>query len=693
MRILGLNRPAAIAAAVAVGSVASVVALRHHPPALAALWSAAMIASFVGWGSLANLLLVRERWMDWGLRAGWGMAVFILTGGFLCALHVAIRPVFVVQVGLGVIVLLGAWAHRRSLGLSATRCRWRALVAIGRPGVVAVVAGAYAVAVFTFVAFVGNHWFQPSDDPPFYFKLPENLVQAGSMFEPYAARRASSFGGQVYLHAAFISVASVYYLHLVDAGVSLIIVVSLLVGHVGRAGLRPRHAVPIALAMLVLFTLRNVRVNTASLMSGVAAILTLYRTVRIPLGPDPDRPGWPMEPRRIAALAGLTVVCILLRTSNASAVLPFVAIVLVREGALRTRSPWTRQSLLPLVRAGALFAGVFVLVLLPWSILLKESSGTFFFPFGHSNVTPGWTYLSRPKNFAAEFAMHVVHGRPVLFVPFAVAALWPLSGRGPSDRVALTLASIIGLLAQTSQSAAFGPDNTARYYFAYIAATVLVVAVSVGRDRARAALVAGAVAIHLVWSGAETIRTLSRSLQSAKSALLEATTGHNALDANEARRAPDSPALLESMDHGAFDARTGDYLDLQAHIPPGATMVTAVFEPFRFDFKRNQILLLDFLGGMGPKPGWPFKQGPEALGRYLVANGVQYLAWVDFNLPSEFYNKAHWTTHLAKTGQYLQGEAVFELDAEDSIEKLAAMRHVVYRAHGMTVVDLVARSD
>jgi hypothetical protein len=661
-----LNRPPAIAAAVAAGSVASVVALRHHPPALAALWSAAMIASFVGWGSLANVFLARGSWMDWGLRAGWGMAVFILSGGLLCALQVPMRSVLVVQVGLGVTALLGTWVHRRSHGLSTTGRRWRALVAVGRPGAVAVVAGAYAMAVLAFIVFLGNHRFQPSDDPPFYFTLAENLVQAGSMFEPYAARRASSFGGQVYLDAAFVSVASIYYLQVVDAGVSLIVVVSLLVGHVGRSGLKPWHAVPIGLAMLVLFTLREVRVNTASLMSGVAAILTLYRTVRVPLGPARDRPGWPMEPRRIAALAGLTVVCILLRTSNAAAVLPFVAIVLVREVVARARPPWTLQSVLPLVRAGALLAGVFVLVLFPWSFLLKESTGTFFFPFGHSNITPGWTFLSHPKNLAEELAMHVQHGRPVLLVPFAVAALWPLSGTGRNDAAVLTVASIIGLVAQTWQSAAFGRNNTARYYFAYIAATALVVAVSAGREQARTALVAAAVAIHLALSGKDTIQSLGPSLRDAKSALFESTA-----------------------DREAFDARTNVYLDLQSHIPSGTTMVTAVLEPFRFDFTRNHILLLDFLGGMGPKPGWPFKQGPDVLGRYLVANGVEYLAWIDFDLPGEFYNKAHWTTHLTKTGEYLQDEAVFQLDAEDSIEKLATMRRVVYRDQGMTVVDLV----
>jgi hypothetical protein len=91
---------------------------------------------------------------------------------------------------------------------------------------------------------------------------------------------------------------------------------------------------------------------------------------------------------------------------------------------------------------------------------------------------------------------------------------------------------------------------------------------------------------------------------------------------------------------------------------------------------------------MGPPPGWPAYQGPEALGAYLRENGVDYLVWVDFDLPSPFYNRAHWASFVSLAQSYLQGEAVLQLDAEGAIEKLSAARRVVYKGHGMTVVDL-----
>jgi hypothetical protein len=661
----------AAAAAVGIGIVAAAIAAPLQPAMRATAWSAVMLASFVGWGSIANLWLAPRRWMDWGLRAGWGMALVLLTGGFLCGVHLAVRPVLVTQVGLGVVALLVTSVLRRPSLHSWAGVRRHAVLIVDRFGVHVLVLGAYALALLTFFSFLGFHTFQPSDDPPFYFMLAEKLVQTGSMFEPFAVRRVSLFGAQVYLHASFISIASIYYLHVVDAGLSFIIALALIVGHVSRSGLKAWHAVPVGLAMLLLFSLQDVRVNTNSEVSGLVAVLTLYRTVRIPFGSEPDGPRWPMEPRRLVALAGLALVSILLRISNAPAVLLFMGFVLGSDYVLGTHQPWTSASLRALLRSVGIFAGTFLFALLPWAILQKQSSGTFFYPFGHSNVTPGWTFLEVPKDWGEEgsqLVTHLFYGKPVvLFLPFAIAGLAPLAGRARNDLAALSLASLLGLVVFAHKAAALGPQNTSRYCFAFVTATSLMAAVSVGRSGARAAIVAAALALHLASSREETRGMLDGYVANAYGALHE--TG---------------------KERKAFDDLTADYVDVQSHVPRAATMATAVFEGFRFDFKRNPIYALDVLGGMGPKPGWPAHKGAAALDAYLRSNGIEYLVWVDFSLPSEFYNRAHWTSHLSKVGSHLQGEAVLQLDAEDAIEKISAMHRVVYRANGMNVVDLGA---
>jgi hypothetical protein len=658
-----------VGVAIACAAVAAVAALPLGPALRATLWSALMLASFVGWGTLVNCWLAPADRKDWGLRAGWGLALFVLTGGFLCLAHLAVRATFIAQVALGVVALLVATLLRPSRVSEPSQASLGQEIdgGIGPRALFATILVAYTLATLTFFAFLGNHKFQPSDDPPFYFMLAQKLVQVGSVFEPFAGRRVTVLGGQVYLHASFVSVASIYYLHVVDAGISLLIVVGLLVGDARRRVDSKTHALVLAAATLLLFTLRDVRVNTTSHGSGLAALLTLYRTVRTPLGAGQEAPRSLMEPRRVVALSALALTSMLLRVSNGPTALLFVAFVLGSDFVLAARRRWNRGSLAALLRAGALCFSVLVAALLPWCILEHESTGTFFYPLGHNNLTPGWTLgLEAARSWRQEWTelwANLSYGRPVSdFILFVVAGIVPAAGGRRNDAAAFSLASFIGFITFSHSGVAFGPWHVARYVYAFVAAAALVVVLSVDQLDLRAALVAGAIAIQLAYVGPEVRRTLQRNVR-------------------EARRTFED-------DHN-FAALTLDYEDVQSHIPPQATMATAVFEGFRFDFKRNRIFALDVLGGMGPKPGWPAKRGPQALGEYLVASGIQYLVWTDFNLPSEFYNREHWISHLNGIGLYLHPQAVLQLDAEDSIEKLSAMRRIVYQGHGMTVMDLM----
>jgi hypothetical protein len=524
------------------------------------------------------------------------------------------------------------------------------------------------MAALVFFAALGSHWFNPSDDLPFYFVLPKKILETGSMYEPFAIRRILSFGAQAYLHAAFVAVAPIYYLAAVDGGICFVIVLALLVG-LTRGGWRcSREVVGLGAAVLLLFSMPEVRINTNSEVSSLAALLTLYRTLRAARDDPADQDGqWPPAPRRTVCVACITAVCILLRTSNAPCVFFFLCFAFGSDYLLASRSPLTRSSIRTLGRSILAFGLAFAASLLPWSIMLRQSCGTFFYPLGKGNITPGWAVLEAPKGLGGELAQlftHLFYGKPVAtFLALVIAGLAPVKKGARSDIAALSIASLLGLAVLSHQSAAFPDADAARYYFPFVAAAALVVAASSARMAEGAVLVAIGVAAHL------------------------------ALSRDEARtRFPD--LANRAMDPGgtagkaAFDAATTDYADIQAHIPAATTIATAVFEGFRFDFRRNHILLLDVLGAMGPPPGWPTQKGPEALAAYLRKCGVQYLVAVDFNAPSEFYNRAHWTTLLGVNGSYLQHEAKLVLDAEDAIDKLVAKQPIMYRSHGMAVVDL-----
>ena len=662
------------AIAVVLAGVVAVVGLllRRDPYALAIFWSTMMLASFVGWGSVVNLWIAPGRWADWGLRAGWGMALFVVTGGFLIAMHMVVGWVMAVQVLLGVAALFAAHVLRGPRGPHVLSRR-RLVVALGRSGTLALVALAYGLAMLMALAFVGQHWFNESDDPPLYLSLAEKLVQTGSLFEPFGARRVTTFGGHLYLEAAFVSVSSNYYMWAVDDGLGTILTVALLVGHVKRECPRSWQWAALGFTLLLFFSLESTRRNTASLLTGVAAVVTLYRTVRVPLGQEPERPAWPMESRRVIALAVLTCVPILLRTSNAPAVVAFVALVVASDYLLGTRRPWGAPPLKSLARSVAIFAAAFLVALAPWSVLLAQSCGTPFYPFGHSTITPGWTFLRHAQGVgevAKGLFEDMGNGAPLAAVlPFFVAGLAPLKGRARNDLVALTLASLIGMLVLSWQMTAFNAEDRARYYYAYVVAAALVASASVGRSALRAALVAACLGMHLAVSHQALRDTLVWEVDRA------------------------SKARGEQKERDDYVAVGADYRDVQSHVPRGATMVTAVRENDRFDFTRNRVWSLDVLGGMGPEPGWPTHKGPEALARYLTACGVQYIVWVNFDALGDFYNRAHLQGHLSKVGSYLQGESALQLDAEDAIDQLARIRRLVYRKHNMSVVDLTSEPD
>ena len=383
-----------------------------------------------------------------------------------------------------------------------------------------------------------------------------------------------------------------------------------------------------------------------------------------------------MDGRRAVALGALACVPVLLRTSSAAAVLPFVTLLVASDFLLGTRWPWGMAELTSLARVGALVVAAFLVALAPWSLMFAQSCGTPFYPLGHSNITPEWTYLHRAEGMAAVatgLVEDLFHAAPLAsLVPFFIAGLAPLKGRARNDLVALSVASLIGLWTLAREATAFGAEDKSRYYYAYIVAMALLTTASVGRRGSRAAIVAACVGMHLAATREDFHKTLLWDIDHV------------------------SKVRKQDKDRDDFDARTGDYQDVQSYVPAGATMVTAVSENDRFDFTRNRVFALDVIGGMGPKPGWPTHQGPEALARYLVANGVQYAVWVDFDKAGPPYSKRQWEEHLVRDdykGSYLQGEAAVEIDAADALTRLPSIRRLVYQAHNMSVVDLTSRPD
>jgi hypothetical protein len=138
---------------------------------------------------------------------------------------------------------------------------------------------------------------------------------------------------------------------------------------------------------------------------------------------------------------------------------------------------------------------------------------------------------------------------------------------------------------------------------------------------------------------------------------------------------------------------TQDYQDVQGHVPAGEKIVVAVDEPFRFNMRRNPVFSLDLMGGLGPKPGFPVFQGPDALATYLLTNGIRYILHVDFHHSHELYDLEKWRRHKTLQKIFLAYEAPFMVDVMESIQALDETRKVVYEQFNMRVLDLAEKAQ
>ena len=96
------------------------------------LWGGVVLLSFTGWGWLVQRILTGNRPdADWGLAAGWGMALATIFGGVTALLHlVSTGSIFVFTIAGAVYGCIVLWQRREPRETLAPGIRW-ALAASG----------------------------------------------------------------------------------------------------------------------------------------------------------------------------------------------------------------------------------------------------------------------------------------------------------------------------------------------------------------------------------------------------------------------------------------------------------------------------------------------------------------------------------------------------------------------------------
>lgn len=640
-------------------------------------WSLAMLLSYDGWGRLVELGMRRagrDERVDAGLRLAWGVALTLLIGGIACMVHVASRPFLLGQlgVGLGLSVLL-----RLVRPPSLSRRRLAVLRAWHFHLLLALVVLIVAIEMF---AGASMTWTNMSDDEPLYFFLPQKLLATGSLYDPFDVRRMTSYGGQFYLHAQFLTLGSHHQLNVVDAGVGTFLVMAHVLGEAARQSDRRSNLFAGVLAVLLIASIDHVRYNVGSLMTCLGAMLGAHRSW------DWLRRSSHRGPLDFFLLGACAVTAFVLRTSCA---IPLTAYLSLSIGldAWRSSAP---DRLRVAVRHVFLLGAACLLALLPWLVTFRESTGTLIYPLARGNLTPGFAILKVESGWAFNLR-HVLtdlaYAKPIsTSLVLLGAALLPTAWRRSQPaRVVHRDARMIAVIVLVSfcftsiMGGAFDPPSNARYYFGFLMWGLLVVIWSspaAGRPSLlgpRALLVSIALLVHLT-----SVRNTVRDRWLGVVNTVEA--GYN-----------DVVAVHEA------DARMKRaYRDAQQSVPAGSGIAATVQEPFRFDLRRNSVLSLDLPGGMGPAPGFPCFKGPDALADYLQANGLRYLITVDYLLTyknMELFDLPAWRRHRSLERSFLIYEAPFVVDAMENVLTLLKTRRVVFKNDLLTVIDLQERVE
>jgi len=626
---------------------------------LAFVWGILILLSLIGWGGVLNRLLVPGEQTDWGQRAAWGLALSVVVGGVLNVLSCISRTTVLVYLGLGTT----AWAIdslvRRPWRFSPLAVQDGSRKPLFVGGVLIVIllaliqyAGTISVARFDYPSSpAGPVRFNQADDFQAYFVFPEKMLELGSIGrDPFCARRVeSSLGGQSFLDTFVLSILPVQNLHILDPGLGLLLIIGLLWGYFKERGTPPAWS----LALLLVFVWMDPpTVNIASLYTGMALFVSLYRTLDWK-----TLPASPFLSRTLIIALTAAAIC-----SLKSTFIPACGVLLGCSLVCYVIGQSFKRTALAELASTAVLVVAFAL---PWMTSMYHSSGTLLYPLlGTGYHQPfHWLTISRGVRLLSK---HLTDPSSValaaLGVFYLISRRWEISGREA------VLSLLFGAAAgHVVIILATGEPSNSRYSFPFVFAAILVLiseaascspAAGQNKWQTSGPLVAIGVALFLVGSTWFPSRILyAECLQGVRRGI---------------QRAP----LVPSPEIAA-------YQHLQRSIPRGEVILTRLEKPFLLDFKRNTVFLVDYAVA-SPPPGMPLSEGGEALARYLTSQSIRYVA---YSYTGEADRRAVVGHDIYSPFTLNQIERTF--DFEDDLEQLSKTRRRIYDDGHSFVLDLL----
>lgn len=615
-------------------------------------------AVLLGWGLFVMRAVLRrkpKRTFEVVWLVGIGASFTIMAGGWIVLAEVCRWPVAYAWL-MGGLASLGAWGRpllrsiRHRLGFwrkALARATWTFKMAAFAIVTVFVIRSASWLAAYDLPGAI--------DDRQGYFVFIEKMVQTGQWSpDPLCERRYSSLGGTTWIQTLMHFFVPLPLLSAWEPASCY-----LLLGWgawlcARRSRLATRNPQPSHARTLLIVGIAGLYPNEQSNLTAnlfpTALLLELY---------------WRLGRRRTPPPMALGLMLAGIASMKATLV-PIMAIVMLASAIRGCQIPSVAIKPWLIGGTGAL------LLLAPWSLLLFETAGTFFFPFlGSGYVRPAYaTYgIDTPDGSAATLA-HVSMAYPGYWAVLmaGMAAAFQVRAR-LSERLAAAflMTSAIGY-AQLGTWSIQSAEAAIRYSsplllisFLLSSCVALAPRLPYPPGRFTSYLLIPAFALILLrffW-----FETLMAQVH--LSDLRRALRGDGYL-------APAWQSLISQA---------------QESVPAGKRLVVMTrAENMAFDFARNPISVVDWAGGVSPPPGLPLRGPPEKLRQYLRDSlGADYLMIYlpPAGHPTEtepllLRSPDPWTQQLYRRHQVIAS----------TLRGLASERPPVFSEHGLMVIPL-----
>jgi hypothetical protein len=641
--MLGLTRPAA--------------AISGGMPWLAFLF---FVLSGFGW-FVERAMRVPD--VDFGLRAGWGLAAYVAVTGVLVMLGVCSAPIVLALIGVGtagfawreLVTPQPLWQVARD---GARRARANPLLAYL----------AVALAILALIRITGsviavdrNPW----DDDVSYIALVKRLLDVGDQIEPFSFRRLGAYGGQVVLEALGAVRGTLENPHLIDQGLCFGLCLLLFLGYARE--IARVSVIWVALPVIALLVMPDISINTASYWSGAACFFVMYRT----LARDESVTGY--------ALAAVTAgAACTLRQSYLPVVILFVALALASrlQRAARASSwfpAWRNERKRWLVAIAIVLA-----MLVPWCIAAFLSSRTFLFPFmqgtwnhGLSLAPTGWSWVDK----LSFLITCVIDAQPFVVLPIVFPLLaFSIDSRPSRPLTTLFVASTLGFLLLVASFTGSDSYSLSRYAFGYLLPLLLAFVLEVGSEGEPKPVQLPELGRWVLLAALLIQIAMPRDgvIKRYKTAFVEIA----------------EQLSLEPRGNPEVRVEQARYARMQASIPKGARVAVMLDDPAYLDFARNEIFNLDTPGYASPGSQLPLFVGAEPVRAYFLDQGIRYLAFVRGDHSEYMFRRGFWLWRIFHDVELFQVMSAYIINTLDTFEELAKTTKMVYDRDGLVVLDL-----